>query len=463
MYNRLDMERGMMSGMKKAFVLGMARSGYEAAKLLANKGYSVIVNDAKTEQNAEHIKELQDLGIKLVLGSHPDDIFDSSYELLVKNPGIPNNHQYVEKAKEYGIPVINELELAYRYFPSAIKIIGVTGTNGKTTTTTIIYKFLRESSKSAYLMGNIGYPVCSFVPYLKDNDIAVMEVSDHQLCNIIDFKTDISVLTNIYEAHIDFHGSYESYKNMKKRIFNHHTNSDIAILNLDNKEVLELTDDIKSTKKYFSSDSVNINGCSISDNYICYNNEKIIALDEIKIKGRHNYENVMAAIMAVKEFDIDNSIIVKVLRSFGGVEHRMEYVDTINGIDFYNDSKSTNITSTQIALTSFEKPTVLLLGGLDRGHSFDELREYLRNVKLIVAYGETKIRINNFAKECGIPCKVLNTLKEATEQAYNLSNPGDVVLLSPACASWDQFDNFEIRGNEFKSVVKDIHQTLIRN
>ncbi len=454
-----------MSNTKKAFVLGMARSGYEAAKLLAGKGYDVIVNDAKTEQNPEQMKELQSLGVRVILGSHPEELFDSSFEMLVKNPGIPNNHRYVEKARGFGVPVINEMELAYRYFPSGITIIGVTGTNGKTTTTTIIYKFLKEASKSAYLMGNIGFPVCSFIPILKDKDIAVMEVSDHQLCNVAEFKTNISVMTNLSEAHIDFHGSYERYKNTKKRIFNHHTENDIAILNLDDEEVLRLAHDIKSARRYFSSRSKNEAGCSIIDGYICYcaSNkdlgnppEKIIALDEIKIKGRHNYENAMAAIAAVKELGVDNSIIVKVLKDFGGVEHRMEYVKTINHIDFYNDSKSTNITSTQIALASFDKPTVLLMGGLDRGHSFDELKDYLKNVKLIVAYGETKDRIRDFATDLGLPCKAVDTLEEATTAAYGSSGPGYVVLLSPACASWDQYENFEIRGNKFKDCVNNL-------
>ena len=362
---------------KKVFVLGMARSGYEAAKLLAGKGYDVIVNDGNTEQNEEQMKELQSLGIKIVLGSHPEDLFDNTFEMLVKNPGISNDHKYVEKARKFNVPVINEMELAFRYFPAGVTIIGVTGTNGKTTTTTMIYEFLKMASKSVFLMGNIGFPVCSFVPKLKDKDIAVMEVSDHQLCNVLDFKTNISVLTNIFEAHLDFHGSYEIYKSMKKRIFNHQTKSDIAILNFDNKEVLELTNDIEATKKYFSSSSLNKSGCFIIDGYICYNNDRIIALDEVKIKGRHNYENAMAAISVVKELGVDNSVIVSVLKTFGGVEHRMEYVKTINNIDFYNDSKATNITSTQIALASFVKPTILLLGGLDRGHSFAELKDYL--------------------------------------------------------------------------------------
>lgn len=442
-----------MENKRKAFVLGMAKSGYEAAKLLSGKGYDVIVNDSNKEQNPEHITELQSMGVKLALGSHPEEIFDNTFELLVKNPGISNSHMYVKKANEFSIPVINELELAYRYFPKGLNIIGVTGTNGKTSTTTIIYELLKEASKNAYLMGNIGFPVCSFIPILKAGDIAVMEVSDHQLCNVIEFKTNISVLTNISEAHIDFHGSYEIYRNMKKRIFNHHTHKDIAILNYDNKESLEIAENIDSVKKYFSSHNKNKNVCSIVDGFICYKNDRIIALSELKLRGNHNYENVMAAIAVVKEFGVDNQSIVNVLKVFGGVEHRLEYVTTINDIEFYNDSKSTNITSTQIALSSFEKPTILMMGGLDRGHSFDELKNYLKNVRLIVAYGETRERINDFARENGISCKTFETLEEATKSAFIFSNPGDVVLLSPACASWDQYENFEIRGDMFKKYV----------
>ncbi|WP_461615734.1 UDP-N-acetylmuramoyl-L-alanine--D-glutamate ligase [Clostridium sp. Marseille-QA1073] len=445
-----------MSDNRKVFVLGMARSGYEAAKLLASKGYEVTVNDAKTDQNIEEVNELQSLGVKIVLGSHPEDLFDSTFEMIVKNPGISNAHKYIEKAHKFNVPVINEIELAYRYFPTGITIIGVTGTNGKTTTTILIYEFLKKASKRVFLMGNIGYPACSFVFKLKDKDIAVMEVSDHQLCNVLDFKTNISVLTNLSEAHLDFHGSYEAYKNMKKRIFNHHTKSDIAILNLDDKEVISLTNNINSTKKYFSSSSVNKLGCSIIDGHIYYNSDKIIDLDEVKIKGRHNYENVMAAITVVKELGVDNSDIVSILKTFSGVEHRMEYVKTINNIDFYNDSKATNVMSTQMALASFVKPTILLLGGLDRGHSFAELKDYLINVKLIVAYGEAKTRINDFAMDCGIPCKVVNTLEDATEIAYSSSDEGYVVILSPACAAWDQFKDFEVRGNMFKEYVNKL-------
>lgn len=441
---------------KKVFVLGMARSGYEAAKLLVSKGYEVVVNDFSSEQNIEQVKELENLGVKIILGSHPDNLIDKTFDMIIKNPGISNNHKYVEKAKELNIPVINELELAFRYFPKKIKIIGVTGSNGKTTTTTIIFEILKRASKNVFLMGNIGYPACSFISELKDNDIVVVEISDHQLCNILDFKTNISVLTNISEAHIDFHGSYEIYKSMKKRIFNKHTKSDMAILNLDDKEVLSLTKDINSTKKYFSSNSLNKSDCTIVDGYIYYANDKIISVNEVKIKGKHNYENIMAAILAVKELGIKNDIIVSVLKSFGGVEHRMEYVKTIKNIDFYNDSKATNIKSTQTALSSFTKPTILLLGGLDRGHSFEELKDYLINVKLIIAFGESKMRIKEFANKYSINCQCVNSLREATEIAYNLANNGDVVILSPACAAWDEFKDFEVRGNLFKGYVNNL-------
>jgi UDP-N-acetylmuramoylalanine--D-glutamate ligase len=445
-----------MINKKKAFVLGMARSGFEAAKLLASKGYDVIINDAKNEANTEMLTELHSLGIEVVLGDHPENLFDDTFEMIVKNPGISNNHKYVKKAREINIPVINEIELAFRYFPKGVTTIGITGTNGKTTTAIVVYEILKKALKSVFLMGNIGYPACSFIPQLKDGDIAVMEVSDHQLCNVINFKTNISVLTNLSEAHLDFHGSYEIYKNMKKRIFNHHTKEDLAILNLDNKEVLDMTKDIESNKKYFSTSKANKASCSMVDGYICYNNNKIIALDEVKIKGNHNYENIAAAITVVKEFGVEDSTIISVLKTLSGVEHRMEYVKTINDIEFYNDSKATNIVSTQKALSSIKKPTVLLLGGLDRGQDFSELKDYLVNVKLIAAYGESKARINDLAVKYGIACKVVDTLEEATEYAFNSSHAGCVVLLSPACASWDQFEDFEVRGNMFKKYINNL-------
>ncbi|NLD79340.1 MAG: UDP-N-acetylmuramoyl-L-alanine--D-glutamate ligase [Mollicutes bacterium] len=439
--------------MEKAFVFGMARSGYAAAKLLIEKGYQVTINDRSFEQDLEQIKELESLGAKVILGVEDNDLIDNTYEMIVKNPGIPNDHSYLVKAKELGITIINEVELAYHYFPKDLKIIGVTGTNGKTTTSTLIYEMLKQSKKRAYLAGNIGIPVSSMVSLFLPNDIFVIEISDHQLCNMIDFKTDISVLTNISEAHIDFHGSYEKYKEMKKRIFNHHQSSSLAILNLDNEESLLLAEGIPSQKKYFSSNSLNLKGCDLSQGFINYNGKRIIKIDEVKLKGKHNLENIMAAIVAVKEFDVRDEDIQEVLKKFGGVEHRIEFVKTISQVDFYNDSKSTNIKSTQIALSTFDQPTILILGGLDRGHSFDELKTYLTNVKNIVSYGETKDRICSFSKENNIECFAYETIDKAVKKAYDLSESKDVILLSPACASWDQFKDFEERGNKYKETV----------
>lgn len=439
--------------MEKAFVFGMARSGYAAAKLLIEKGYQVTINDRSFEQDLEQIKELESLGAKVILGVEDNDLIDNTYEMIVKNPGIPNDHSYLVKAKELGITIINEVELAYHYFPKDLKIIGVTGTNGKTTTSTLIYEMLKQSKKRAYLAGNIGIPVSSMVSLFLPNDIFVIEISDHQLCNMIDFKTDISVLTNISEAHIDFHGSYEKYKEMKKRIFNHHQSSSLAILNLDNEESLLLAEGIPSQKKYFSSNSLNLKGCDLSQDFINYNGKRIIKIDEVKLKGKHNLENIMAAIVAVKEFDVRDEDIQEVLKKFGGVEHRIEFVKTISQVDFYNDSKSTNIKSTQIALSTFDQPTILILGGLDRGHSFDELKTYLTNVKNIVSYGETKDRICSFSKENNIECFAYETIDKAVKKAYDLSESKDVILLSPACASWDQFKDFEERGNKYKETV----------
>ena len=241
------------------------------------------------------------------------------------------------------------------------------------------------------------------------------------------------------------------YKACKKKIFKNQTSEDIAILNLESEDVMNLTDDILSTKLYFSSKRKS--DCYIEDNYICYKNERVVPLSQIKIKGMHNYENIMAMVSIVKQYNVSNDIICDYLSSFVGVEHRIEYVRELNGIKFYNDSKATNTESTIVALSSFENPTIILLGGLDRGHSFEPLNSYVNNVKLVVTYGETKDRIAKWAQDIGLDVIVNDNLVDATKCAYEHAEAGDVVLLSPACASWDQYDSFEIRGQEFKNVV----------
>ncbi len=438
---------------KKIFILGFARSGYEAAKLLAKKGNKVVLNDMKMEQDEEKVNELKKLGVEIILGSHPDDILDDSFDYLIKNPGVPIDHKYVLKARELGIEVINEVEMAYKLMPREdVTLIGITGTNGKTTTTTLIYEIIKAAGKRVHLTGNIGYPLCGFLDKLEKDDIIVMEVSCQQLENLDRFNPDIAVMTNLSEAHIDFLKSYENYKRVKGKIFKNQTKDDVAILNIENEDVMNLTKDIKSTVKYFSSKNI-INGCYIKDKAIYYYDEKIIDLNDIKLVGNHNYENIMAAIMVVKELNIDNEAINKVLTTFTGVEHRLEFVKEVNKRSFYNDSKATNIKSTQIALASFNRPTILILGGMERHQDFFELKDYMRNVKLIVCYGENKNRIKEFGDTLMIETVVVDNLREATSKAYELSSENDVILLSPASASWDQYKCFEDRGTEFKNEV----------
>lgn len=441
---------------KKIFILGMARSGYCAAKLLKKHDNEILITDAKP-QNDEHVRELNELGVKFIQTEKPEELLDSSFDCVIKNPGIKIAHPVCVKAKNLGITVTNEVEVAYSFLPKDIKIIGISGSNGKTTTTTMIYEILKKAGLPAILGGNIGYPVCSLVDITKSGDILVLEISSHQLHDIINFKTDISVLTNLSEVHIDHFGTYDYYKEQKIKIFNKHTNNDIGIINKDNKDSMEYINKINSSKLFFSSTS-NAD-CYIKDNAIYYREDKVLELDSILLKGIHNYENIMCAVMVVKQIGVSNNTILEVLKDFKGVEHRLEYVGNVKGRIFYNDSKATNVKSTQVALSAFNGPTILLLGGLDRGHSFDGLKEYLKNTKRIVTFGETKERIKKFADELKIPCDVVNTLKEAVDTAYRSSSDGDVILLSPACASWDQYKCFEDRGIEFKECVKTIIQS----
>ena len=436
----------------KIFILGFARSGYEAAKLLAKRGNKVVLNDMKEEQDEDKVKELQDLGVEIILGSHPDDILDSTFNYLIKNPGVPIDHKYVLKAKELGIEVINEVEMAFRLMPKDVTLIGITGTNGKTTTTTLIYEMIKKTDRKVHLTGNIGYPLCGFLDKLEKDDIIVMETSCQQLENLNKFNPNIAVMTNLSEAHIDFLKSYENYKRVKTKIFQNHTKDNIAILNIENVDVMEMTKDIKSTVKYFSSKN-EINGSYIKDDAIYYYDEKIIDLNDIKLVGMHNYENIMAAIMVIKELGLDNSCITEILKTFTGVEHRLEFVREYHNRVFYNDSKATNIKSTQIALSAFDKPTILLLGGMERNQDFYELKEYMSHVKLIVCYGENKNRIKDFGDNLMIEVIITDKLTEAVDKAYESSSEGDVILLSPASASWDQYKCFEDRGVEYKEHI----------
>ena len=443
---------------KKIFILGLARSGYQAAKYLSERGNTIILNDGKEEEkkDPEQVKELKDLGVQLIFGSHPDDILDNSFDYLIKNPGVPIDHKYVLKARELGIEVINEVEMSFRLLPEGVKVIAITGTNGKTTTTTLTYEIMKKAfGDKVFLAGNIGYPVSSILKDVKSGDIIVTEVSCQQLENMDKFRPNVALMTNLSPAHIDFLKSYENYKRVKAKLFKNQTSEDVAILNIDNEDVMNETKNISSTVKYFSSKN-EINGCYVKDDAIYYYGEKVISRDDIFIAGMHNVENCMAAISIVKEFGVSNEIIVDVISNFRGVEHRLEYVDTIDGRRFYNDTEATNIKCTQIALSSFDKPIIVILGGLERGQDFNELTPFMKNVKSIIGIGQCRERVLEFGKSLNIPTFIYEHLVDGFDKCFEVSNDGDIILLSPASASWDQYKECEVRGAEFKRKVAEL-------
>ena len=443
---------------KKILILGFARSGYQVAKTLIKRGNTVILNDSKDEdkQDLEKVEELKKLGVSFVFGSHPDDLLDDTFDYLVKNPGVPIRHKYVIKARELGIEVLNEVELAYRLMPENVKLIGITGTNGKTTTTTLTYKIMKQAfGDKVHLAGNIGLPFCSILDDLKSEDIIVMEVSSQQSENFISFRPNVAVMTNLFPAHLEFFGDFNYYKKVKCKMFYNQNNDDVAIINMENKDVMENLAGIKSEVKYFSSKN-EINGTYLKDEAIYYYGEKIIDINNIKIQGLHNVENCMCAVAVAKEFNVDNDIIEDVISSFTGVEHRLEYVDTVRGVKFYNDTEATNIKCTQIALSSFKEPVLLILGGLERYQVLEDLTPYMGNVKVILAIGECRDRIKKYGDSIGIKTLCYEYMKDGLAPLLECSNEGDVVLLSPATASWDQYKDCETRGQEFKDYVKEL-------
>ena len=441
---------------KKILVLGAARSGMACCFKLIEFNNEVIFNDYKEEKLLDQtkIKFLREHGVKCVFGSHPDNLLDKTIDYLIKNPGIKNNHKYVLEAKKLGIPVINEVEFAYNLLPK-VKLITITGSNGKTTTTSLTYNILKEAyQEKVHLAGNIGYPLTSILNEIKENDIIVMEISCQQLANLDTFKPDIALLTNLSPAHIDFFGSYENYKQTKIKLFKNQTESDLAILNYDDQESLEMTKDIKSQKLYFSLKENK--DANYLNKGLYYHNELILNREEMFLKGDHNVSNALGAIIIAKNLGVKTKVIQKILRQFAGVEHRLEFVDNVNGRKFYNDTEATNIKCTQIALASFQTPTIIFLGGLERGQNFFELEPYMKNVKLILAIGECRARVKEFGEKLKIKTIVHERLKEAFQDAYQNSENNDIILLSPASASWDQYQECEERGAEFKKYVKEL-------
>ncbi|MGR3741969.1 UDP-N-acetylmuramoyl-L-alanine--D-glutamate ligase [Companilactobacillus sp. DQM5] len=441
---------------KSVLVLGLGKSGVAAANLLIKLGAKITVNDAKKYDNNPDIAELESQGARVLTGMHSIDLFNENFDFMFKNPGIPYTNVMVKEAQKRNIPVLTEPELAYEVLDG--KMIAVTGTNGKTTTTTLISLMLQKQNSvhRVYTGGNIGIPLSQGAQVAEKEDYLVSELSSFQLMGVKDLHPKIAVLTNIYSTHLDYHGSRENYIKAKMNITKNQTNEDFFVVNYDNKEWIDLSKESHAQVIPFTKNNEYKDGAYVLDNIIYFKDEKIIDVSEIRIPGSHNVENAMAAICVAKTLDISTDNIKSVLKTFGGVKHRIQFVDEIKDRLFYNDSKATNIKATTVAINAFNKPINLIAGGLDRGNGFEELIPSLSHVKNMVVYGQTADKLANAAQKANVNVKKVNNLNEAVVESFKLSRKNEIILLSPACASWDQFDSFEQRGDVFINEVEKL-------
>ena len=441
---------------KKVLVVGLGKSGVSAAKLLVKLGAQVTINDKNELTDQALYLELEKLGVTLITGGHPLSLLDDA-ELIVKNPGIPYSNELIQAAQARSLPIITEPELAYEV--SEAPFIGVTGTNGKTTTTTLIAEMINHApGHKAYAAGNIGVALADVAQKAQANEQIVAELSSFQLMGITKLHPKIAVLTNIYEAHTDYHGSRQNYIEAKLNLLKNQTQADFLVINFDNEEWQQLATKTKATVIPFSRLAKSEKGAYLKDGFIYYQTQKIMAASELKLPGTHNLENALAAVCVAKLLQLPTTAITTVLQNFSGVRHRTQYVTTFNGRKFYNDSKATNMQATKKALSGFADNVILLAGGLDRGFSFDELVPDLKqHVKAMVVFGQTAPLLTKAAQQAGIT-KLFKTQDavSAVEVAYDLSQPEDVILLSPACASWDQWPTFEVRGDKYIEAIENL-------
>ena len=439
---------------KKVLVLGLAKSGESAARLLDKLGAIVTVNDGKPFEENPAAQSLLEEGIKVITGGHPLELLDEDFEWMVKNPGIPYNNPMVMRALEKKIPVITEVEMAYLI--SDAPIIGITGSNGKTTTTTMIAEVLTAGGQNGLLSGNIGFPASQVAQDAGETDTLVMELSSFQLMGIEAFHPEIAVITNLMPTHLDYHGSFEEYVAAKWNIQKNMTASDYVVLNFNQDLAKELAKKTAAKVLPFSTKE-KVDGAYLDGDVLTFRGEAIMKASELGVPGSHNVENALATIAVAKLRGIDNQVIRETLAHFGGVKHRLQYVGEINQVKFYNDSKSTNILATQKALSGFDNSKIILIaGGLDRGNEFDELVPDIKGLKKMVILGESAERVKRAADQAEVSYLDASDVRDATRKAFSVAEPGDVVLLSPANASWDMYKNFEVRGDEFLAVFKEL-------
>lgn len=441
---------------RKVLVCGMAKSGIAAAKLLRKQGALVTVQDSKDRTQLKEADALEQAGISLYTGKNPDDII-LKQDLVVLSPGVPVDLPFVKMAKERGIPVIGEVELAYTLTPCPV--IAITGTNGKTTTTALTGEILQAVNPQTAVVGNIGIPYCEKVESLTTDSVVVAEISSFQMETAVSFHPHISAVLNISPDHLNRHKTMENYIAMKERVFANQTEGDTLVLNYEDDVCRAMAEKTKAQVIFFSSKRHLQEGLWLENGAIRYAlGEKkgtFIQLEELQLLGTHNYENVMAASAIAFAYGVPVKIIRKVLQTFRGVAHRIEFVETVDGVDYYNDSKGTNTDAAIRALLAMKKPVLLIGGGYDKGADFDDWTKlFSGRVKEAVFIGATAEKLQQSAEKFGFTAiKRCNTFRDAVEQCRKDAQPGDCVLLSPACASWDMFTSYEERGDLFKQMV----------
>ncbi|KOR24698.1 UDP-N-acetylmuramoyl-L-alanine--D-glutamate ligase [Clostridium sp. L74] len=444
---------------KKVAVVGIGVSNRPLIKFLVKLGAEVTAFDKKHREKLGSISsELEGIGVNLVLGEDYLDKLDG-YDVIFKTPSMRIDRPEFVKAKEAGAYITSEMEEFIKYCPA--KIFGITGSDGKTTTTTLIYEILRKEGYKTWVGGNIGTPLFANIEEIKEDHMVVLELSSFQLMTM-DVSPQISLITNLSPNHLDVHKDFQEYVDAKKNIFKHQENNDLLVLNKDDK----LTDEMKKKSlgkilKFSLVEKLNDGACLIDDKLTVLGKEVCHSKD-VKLKGRHNIANLLAAFCMVNKYvSIDS--MKYVATNFSGVEHRCEFIREVNGVKYYNDSIASSPSRTLAGLNAFEKPVILIAGGYDKKIPFEPLAEGgYDKIKTLILMGDTKNKIKAafekviLDKKSNMKIVTVDSMEEAVKMAYKISEEGDIITLSPACASFDMYPNFEIRGNEFKNIVNGL-------
>lgn len=445
---------------KRISIIGAERSGIAAAKLAKRRNAVPFISDmAPEEKLMKQVYQLTEAGILFETGGHTERIYDA--DLIVVSPGVPSHAAVFEEAKKRGIPVEGELEFAWRFCKS--KVIAITGTNGKTTTTSLVAYILEKAGIASVAAGNIGVAFSDVVDTLDENGVFALEVSSFQLDTIRSFNPQVGMILNITPDHLNrYDNSFEKYAAAKYRMFENQDEEDIIIINDDDPVFSRMPLQPKSKVYRFSLTKENDNGAyMLSDLLICHEEKAEIfriLRNEILLPGEHNLQNVMAAVIACKKIGAGNDAIAEALRTFPGVEHRLEFVAEIDGVRYVNDSKATNVESVWYALRSFEQPLFLILGGLDKGNDYTRIEQLVKDkAKKIYAIGQSAETVFKFFHK-EIKVEIKSTMDECVLAANSEAREGDVVLLSPACASFDMYSGYEERGRVFKAAVRRMVQ-----